>query len=106
MSDGKTQDLVELAVQDRAHPDRSTSSQQTFYRAQAESALGDDENLYRVEWIPSRRSLAVQLLGKDTIAAEDLAVAEREWATYLEEFVLSDPTPGVAIPSTKPFLAR
>lgn len=96
--------------QDRAHPDRSTPAQQTFYRGQAESALGQDENLYRIEWEPERSTLSIQLLGKDSIADDDLAAYEREWSTYLEQYVLGDPTPGVVVSpngiSGRPFLSR
>lgn len=106
MIDSKAQDLLDLLQQDRAHPDRSTSQQQIFYRSQAESAIGNDENLYRFEWLPSKRQLAVQLLGKDSVSSEDGIVAEREWATYLENYVLSDTTAGVDASRLKPFLSR
>lgn len=105
LSDSKSQDLFDLLQEDRAHPDRSTSQQQTFYRSQAESAIGNDENLYRIEWVPDRSSLAIQLLGKDSVSTDDLPTAEREWAAYIEKFVLSDPTPGTD-PKTIPFLWR
>lgn len=100
---------MDLLRQDRAHPDRSTPAQQTFYRGQAESALGSDENLYRIEWVPERSTLAIQLLGKDSIPDDDLSVYEREWATYLEQYVLGDPTPGVVSPQGadgRPYLNR
>jgi paired amphipathic helix protein Sin3a len=106
MADSKAQDLLDLLQQDRAHPDRSTSQQQIFYRSQAESALGSDENLYRFQWTPKTRQLAVQLLGRDSVATEDSAVAERDWAAYLESFVLSDTTIGVDASKLKPYLAR
>lgn len=107
ISDPRTREIVDLLRQDRAHPDRSTPAQQTFYRTQAESALGNDENLYRIEWIPERKTLAIQLLGKDSIATDDLATYEREWAAYLEAYVLGDPTPGVIVSKNdRPFLQR
>lgn len=106
MADSKSQELIELLLQDRAHPDRSTPSQQRAYRAQAEGAIGNDENLYRFEWIPERDSLSVQLVGKDSVAADDLEMAERDWATYLERFVLAEPTPGIGVTPKTPFLQR
>ena len=106
LADSKSQELLELLVQDRAHPDRSTASQQKSYRAQAEGAIGNDENLYRFEWVPERSSLAVQLVGKDSIPADDLETAEREWAAYLERFVLSETTPGIGVTPRTPYLKR
>ncbi|KAK4698449.1 paired amphipathic helix protein Sin3a, partial [Phenoliferia sp. Uapishka_3] len=106
IADSKSQELLELLVQDRAHPDRSTPSQQKTYRSQAEGAIGNDENLYRFEWIPEQSSLAVQLVGKDSIPADDLETAEREWAAYLERFVLAETTPGIGITPRNPFLKR
>ncbi|KAL8276936.1 hypothetical protein RQP46_010664 [Phenoliferia psychrophenolica] len=106
LADSKSQELLELLVQDRAHPDRSTVSQQKSYRAQAEGAIGNDENLYRFEWVPERNSLAVQLVGKDSIPADDLETAEREWAAYLECFVLAETTPGIGVTPRLPFLNR
>lgn len=106
MADSKAQDLMDLLQQDRAHPDRSTPQQQIFYRSQAESALGSDENLYRFQWTPKSRELAVQLLGKDSVPVEDSVFAEREWAAYLESFVLSDTTIGVDATKLRPYLTR
>lgn len=107
LSDAKTRDLVDLLRQDRSHPDRSTPQQQTFYRSQAETALGNDENLYRIEWVPNEKRMSIQLLGKDSIAAEELTVVEREWARYLANYVRAEPTPGVVEgPNGKPFLSR
>lgn len=98
---------MELLRQDRSHPDRSTPQQQTFYRSQAESALGNDENLYRIEWVPRERELSIQLLGKDTIPLDEIVVVEREWARYLANYVLADPTPGVELgPNGNPYLSR
>lgn len=107
ISDSRSSELLDLLLADRGHPDRSTSQQQTFYRTQAESALGPDENLYRIEWIPKHRSLSIQLLGRDVVASDDLDLAEKDWATYLEKYVLADQTPGLEnLKIPKPFLAR
>ncbi|GAA5866171.1 hypothetical protein JCM1840_005098 [Sporobolomyces johnsonii] len=106
VSDSKTRDLLDLLRQDRAHPDRSTHQQQLHYRSQAESVLGSDENLYRIEWVPERRSLAFQLVGKDTVGPEDLPAIEREWAKYVDGYVKFDRTPGLPNEPNMPYLAR
>ncbi|KAI5475528.1 paired amphipathic helix protein Sin3a [Pseudohyphozyma bogoriensis] len=106
LSDSRSQELFDLLMQDRAHPDRSTPQQQTAYRIQAESAIGSDENLYRFEWLPGRQLMSIQLLGKDAIAQDDVDAAEREWGTYLENYVLSEKTPGTRSDLRQPFLTR
>ena len=106
MSDARSQDLLHLLTQDRAHPDRSSTLQQISYRTQAESILGSDENLYRFEWVPESSMLSIQLVGRDSIAMEDTTRIERDWADYLERFVLSENTAGVDITGLQPFLKR
>ncbi|KAK4047774.1 hypothetical protein OIO90_006073 [Microbotryomycetes sp. JL221] len=107
ISDAKTRDLMDLLRQDRSHPDRSSVQQQMFYRTQAESALGQDENLYRFEWVPESQLLSIQLLGKDVIPVEDLTTCEREWMQYVRKFVLDEPTPSVKPePGAVPYLSR
>ncbi|KAI5475914.1 hypothetical protein MNV49_000687 [Pseudohyphozyma bogoriensis] len=93
-TEARSQELFDLLMQDRAHPDRSTPQQQTAYRIQAESAIGSDKNLYRFEWLPGRQLMSIQLLGKDAIAQDDVDAVEREWGTYLENYVLSEKTLG------------
>ncbi|GAA6014189.1 hypothetical protein JCM11491_004132 [Sporobolomyces phaffii] len=106
LADAKSRELVALARDDRAHPDRSTHSQQLAYRERAESALGSDENLYRLEWTPHTRQLAFQLVGRDTVGPEDVAAIERDWAAYVEGYLREDRTPGVVPYPRAPFLAR
>lgn len=106
MTDARSQDLHALLVQDRAHPDRSSPSQQISYRTQAESVLGQDENLYRFEWLSEKCILSIQLVGRDSIAVEDSVKIERDWADYLERYVLSENTAGVDLKGVIPFLPR
>lgn len=106
MTDSRSQDLLHLLTQDRAHPDRSSALQQISYRTQAESILGSDENLYRFEWIPESSRLSIQLVGRDSITMEDTNRIERDWADYLERFVLSENTAGVDVTGLQPFLKR
>lgn len=103
LSDGRTLDLLDLLQQDRSHVDRSTPQQQTFYRTQAESAIGTDENMYRIAWTSKQQSLSLQLLGKDALSTDDVVMAEKEWATYVDNFVLSETTSN---PEIQPFLRR
>lgn len=49
-SDSRCQDLVTLLEKDRAR-DFITTRQQIAYRMEAESAIGAEDPLYRVEWV-------------------------------------------------------
>ncbi|GAA5953221.1 hypothetical protein JCM3765_007446 [Sporobolomyces pararoseus] len=106
LADSKTKELLSLLRQDRAHPERSTHSQQLAYRQHAESALGSDENLYRLEWVPSTRSLGFQLVGKDTVGPEDVPAMEEEWAKYVDAYIHQERTPGLPSDPVSPFLSR
>ncbi|GAA6060761.1 hypothetical protein JCM10212_006741 [Sporobolomyces blumeae] len=106
VADSKSKELLDLLRQDRAHPERSTHSQQLAYRQHAESALGSDENLYRLEWVPETRTLSFQLVGKDTVGPEDVPALEKEWAKYVDAYVKHDRTPGLSTEPTMPFLPR
>jgi paired amphipathic helix protein Sin3a len=46
----KSQELCALLIRDRAH-EKTTTRQQIAYRMQAETVVGQDENLYKVEFV-------------------------------------------------------
>lgn len=92
-----------MLTQDRSDSDRSTPQQQTFYRTQAESAIGTDENMYRIAWASNAQTLSFQLLGKDSLSPDDIITAEKEWAIYVDNFVLSDATSDAP---NQPYLRR
>ncbi|GAA5880524.1 hypothetical protein JCM16303_005415 [Sporobolomyces ruberrimus] len=106
LADTKTKELLVLLRADRAHPERSTHSQQLAYRQHAETALGIDENLYRLEWVPSTKSFSFQLVGKDTVGPEDIPALEKEWAQYVDAYLHQERTPGLPSDPVAPFLSR
>ncbi|GAA5868660.1 hypothetical protein JCM8547_003773 [Rhodosporidiobolus lusitaniae] len=125
-TDPRTRELVELLRQDRSTPDRSSFTQQLFYRTSAEATLATDENFYRIEWAPRPVSslpaemqdlveegktpidgmLRFQLMGKDAVGPEDLPALEREWAKYVQGYVKLDKTPNLPLPLKTPYLSR
>lgn len=50
LSDYRSQDLMSLLMKDRGFR-TTTSARQVAYRQQAESKVGQGENLYRLEWV-------------------------------------------------------
>jgi paired amphipathic helix protein Sin3a len=49
-SDQKCQDLVALLERDRAQ-EQTTIRQQIAYRMEAETVTGQDDSLFRIEWV-------------------------------------------------------
>jgi len=50
LGDMKSQELFELLKRDRGF-ERSTTRRQIAYRMQAESVVGVDENIYKIEYV-------------------------------------------------------
>lgn len=116
--------LVELLHADRIRPE-TTSRQQVTYRQVTDSAVGAEENLYRIEWVsrcsslfrysssllnpkaPYVQSLSFQLLGKDEVLPEDEELLQNRWESYMKSFMSKEPTDGVnPLSVRKSFLKR
>jgi histone deacetylase complex regulatory component SIN3 len=66
----KSQELFELLKRDRTF-ERSTNSRQIAYRMQAESVIGPDENIYKVEHVSDTMKKKPGLTDEVNIAAHD-----------------------------------
>ena len=105
-SDGKCQDLVGLLEKDRAR-EFTTPRQQIAYRMEAEGAIGVDDALYRIEWIPNVRTISVQLLGKEDLTLDDAhQSARRLHSSWVASYALPSATEGVGAQVTAPVLKR
>ncbi|CDZ97936.1 Histone deacetylase complex, SIN3 component [Phaffia rhodozyma] len=105
LGDGRSQELLSLLYNDR-NLEVTTARQQISYRMSAENVLGQDENLFRVEWVDGSKSLLIQLLGKDDLTLDDAITAEQKWKAYLASFILTHPTEGLPARVKQPFLKR
>lgn len=105
-TDQRCQQLIELLKRDRDTP-RDTIRHQIVYRHAAEQAVGGDENLFRLEWIPSAKALTIQLLSPDEITIDDpLMSSDARWQYYVNTFTLNQPTEGLSEPVHAPLLSR
>jgi len=88
---------MQLILHDRACPPalRRRTTSQISYRLAVEAALGHDQSLFRLTWLPRAHALEVQLFGRDELAREDEIEARRSWETYLLSFVTLDRTIGL-----------
>lgn len=107
-TDSKCQELQAIMDQNRS----SSPSSLTRYRQQiadrmtAEGLIGKDENLFRLEWVPSSFTLLVQMLSKDDLTLDEARTAEQKWLHYMSSFSLWTPTEGLPAEAQAPFLRR
>ncbi|KTW30764.1 hypothetical protein T552_00476 [Pneumocystis carinii B80] len=95
ITDTKSAEIVFLFEKDR-QLSKTTPRQQIIYRVQVESILGPEESLYRIEWNNQEKTLSIQLIGKDDLTLDQAVSAEEKWSYYIDAFVMSSPTEGVA----------
>ncbi|CCJ28157.1 unnamed protein product [Pneumocystis jirovecii] len=106
ITDTKSAEIIFLFEKDRQLA-KTTPRQQIIYRVQVESILGPEESLYRIEWNDQEKTLSIQLIGKDDLTLDQAVSAEEKWSYYIDAFVMSSPTEGVASELVKPtFLKR
>ncbi|BGP46609.1 hypothetical protein JCM10450v2_002456 [Rhodotorula kratochvilovae] len=105
-SDNRCQDIVTLLEKDRRQA-VTTPRQQIAYRMEVESVLGQDENLYRLEWIPAEEALTIQLLGKEDLTLDDAHSSEAKMhQSWLASFQLTSPSEGIGALAKAPLLKR
>lgn len=130
-SDNRCQDIVALLEKDRRQA-VTTPRQQIAYRMEVESVLGQDENLYRLEWvrvvvrllspradrgtcadarasvqIPGDEALTMQLLGKEDLTLGDAHDSEAKMhQSWLASFQLTSPSEGIGAQVKAPLLKR
>ncbi|GJN87300.1 hypothetical protein Rhopal_000248-T1 [Rhodotorula paludigena] len=105
-SDGRCQDVVALLEKDRARA-TTTPRQQIAYRMEVESVLGQDDNLYRMEWFPDAQALTIQLLGKEDLTLDDAHASEAKLhQSWLASFMLTSPSEGIGAQVKAPLLKR
>ncbi|KAJ9113677.1 hypothetical protein QFC22_005986 [Naganishia vaughanmartiniae] len=105
INDSKSQDLVELLKTDRDARTTSTK-QQIAYRMAAEGVLSADENMYKLDWLPTSQKLRISLLAKDDPTVDDLQTAEQKWEAYIDSYALAHPTEGLRHRVEPPFMQR
>ncbi|KAH0834686.1 hypothetical protein J3R83DRAFT_10212 [Lanmaoa asiatica] len=86
LSDPRCHDLLELLRRDRALSS-PTMQDQTNSRRLAENFVGPDENIYRIDWIQSTKTMAIQLLAKDDSRAYDAEILAERWQSYIDAYV-------------------
>lgn len=103
ISDPQTEELISLLRTERRAEDPSTQ-QIITYRRNAEEIIGQDDNLFRINWDHS--IMTIQLLGKTDPSTDDAETIAQRWRRYIESYVLTHPTEGIKEDVKNPFLRR
>lgn len=98
----KSSELFGLLQRDREAETTSTR-QQIAYRMQAEALLGNEESLFKIEYVSgiplescsrtdgqhhASKDLTVQLLGREEPTIDDAETTQDKWRQYIESYVL------------------
>lgn len=106
LADPRSQELLELLKRDRALPS-PTNQDQLNSRRLAENIIGPDENVYRVDWNHSTKTMTIQLLGKDDSTTYDTEILAERWQVYIDAYVSDHATSGLSSTRLKvPFLQK
>lgn len=112
MSDSKCQELQRLMEEDRGQEFKDHIAR----RMKAESIVGKDENLYRIEWVPALSleqqgqcdgTLLMQLLSRDDLTLDEgfeKGSDMDKWLYYISTYTLWTPTEGLKSEAKGPFL--
>lgn len=121
MTDNKSQELQGVLENDRGQDYKDHIAR----RMKAESIIGKDENLYRIEWLPNNATVAqvgteeeeasldgtmlIQLLSRDDLTLDEefeSGTAQEKWLYYISSYTLWTPTEGLLQEAKGPFLDR
>jgi paired amphipathic helix protein Sin3a len=120
MTDSKCQELQSIMEGDKGQEYKDHIAR----RMKAESIVGKDENLYRIEWVPALSSVAadeeggseesrcngtllMQLLSRDDLTLDEdfeKGSALEKWLYYISTYTLWTPTEGLKTEAKGPFL--
>ncbi|UZJ52825.1 hypothetical protein CBS101457_002145 [Exobasidium rhododendri] len=121
MTDSKCQELQTLMEEDKGQEFQDHIAR----RMKAESIVGKDENLYRIEWVPAFMSMASKLTADEEtrcdgtllmqlLSRDDLTLDEdfekgstmEKWLYYISTYTLWTPTEGLKTEAKGPFLDK
>ncbi|KAJ6611497.1 hypothetical protein B0H10DRAFT_2224012 [Mycena sp. CBHHK59/15] len=96
VGDNRCQEL--WALMQSAAADGLAAVDVVRYRRAAERCVGQDDHLYRLEWVRDTRTLRVHLMAPEDASAEAHGGADR-WRAYVGTYVLRLPTEWAPLPA-------
>ncbi|KAF8971663.1 hypothetical protein BDZ97DRAFT_1135733 [Flammula alnicola] len=98
LSDNKCQELWSLLKS--AQSSKNITTQDIIrYRREAERHVGQDDHLYRLQWVRESRCIRVSLCSPDEPSVQTDGSALSRWREYLTTYVMTHPTEW--LPETK-----
>ncbi|GLB35790.1 putative histone deacetylase (HDAC) interacting [Lyophyllum shimeji] len=96
LSDNRCQELWRL-LQSAQSSEVITNHDVVRYRREAERHVGQDDHLYRLQWVRELKSVRVYLVGPDDPSMDSDGTAVSRWRGYVDSYVMSYPTEWVPI---------
>ncbi|KAL0951709.1 hypothetical protein HGRIS_008384 [Hohenbuehelia grisea] len=92
LSDNKCQELWTLLQQTTQNAETITNQDIIRYRREAERHVGQDDLLYKIQWVREAKALRIQLTGANDPSVDCDGSAKRRWREYVETYVMVHPT--------------
>ncbi|KAK0505793.1 histone deacetylase complex, SIN3 component [Armillaria luteobubalina] len=108
IGDVKCQELWSL-LQSAQHTNSITNQDVIRYRREAERHVGQDDHLYRIQWVRGTKMIRVQLMSAEDPSVEGGKDAVPRWREYVNTYVMRHPTEWIPMEketSSRVFLAR
>ncbi|KAG6919038.1 hypothetical protein DXG01_009748 [Tephrocybe rancida] len=91
LSDNRCQELWKLCKSTQ-NAEIHTTQDVIRYRREAERHVGQDDHLYRLQWIPELKCVRVYLVGPEDPSMECDGTAVSRWRGYIDSYVMNHPT--------------
>ncbi|KAF5385000.1 hypothetical protein D9615_001214 [Tricholomella constricta] len=91
LSDNRCQELWKL-LQSAQSSEIITNQDVVRYRREAERHVGQDDHLYRLQWVREFKAIRVHLVGSDDPSMDPDGTALTRWRGYVDSYVMSYPT--------------
>ncbi|RDB29628.1 Paired amphipathic helix protein pst1 [Hypsizygus marmoreus] len=91
LSDNRCQELWRL-LQSAQNSEVITNQDVVRYRREAERHVGQDDHLYRLQWVRELKCIRVHLVGPDEPSMDGDRTAVGRWRGYVDSYVMNYPT--------------
>ncbi|KAF9270675.1 hypothetical protein L218DRAFT_952760 [Marasmius fiardii PR-910] len=91
ISDSKGQELWSLLL--GAHNSENLTSQDLIrYRREGERHVGQDDHLYRIQWVRESKTMRIYLMRSEDASVEGDGTRHGRWREYVDTYVMEHPT--------------
>ncbi|PPQ64081.1 hypothetical protein CVT24_008894 [Panaeolus cyanescens] len=87
LGDNRCQELWSL-LKSAQNSKNITTQDIIRYRREAERHVGQDDHLYRIQWVAESRSIRVSLYGQEEASVETDGTATSRWREYVNTYVM------------------